>query len=66
MNPEKYRVLDADAVEKVHQATLKILANPGIHISDPKTVQLLTSNGATAGANGYICFSEKVLQKSLC
>jgi trimethylamine---corrinoid protein Co-methyltransferase len=65
MNPEKYRVLDADAVEKVHQATLKILANPGIHISDPKTVQLLTSNGATAGANGYICFSEKVLQKSL-
>ncbi|MBT4286044.1 MAG: hypothetical protein HOD92_01810, partial [Deltaproteobacteria bacterium] len=65
MIPDKYRVLSPKDVEQVHEATLKVLAEQGIRISDPEALKILTDNGAVPGDDGFIKFNENLVKKAL-
>ena len=42
----KTKVLSESQIQKIHQATLHILEQTGVHIEDPESLELLYSAGA--------------------
>jgi trimethylamine---corrinoid protein Co-methyltransferase len=65
MVPDKYRVLNSKDVDLIHQATLNVMTNQGIRITDQQARFILMDNGATPGENEAVKFSEKLIEKAL-
>ncbi len=60
-----YSVLDAGEIQRVHQATLMILENPGIRILDDEARKLLIGAGARPLSDGYVAVGEELLSDAL-
>jgi len=65
MIPDKFRVLSPKEVEQVHAATLTVMSEQGIRVSDPEACKILTDNGAVTGVDGFVKFNENLVKKAL-
>lgn len=59
------RALDKEETKIIHISALKILREIGVNVQDAETRVLLTDNGCRKASNGYILFTEGIVQKAL-
>ena len=66
-NKGKLKVLSKDEVEKIHEATLKVLEKTGVRFDSADAVQRLVKNGALMhpSKKNVITFPRSVVEESI-
>ena len=61
----RLRLLNEDALQRVHETALALLARTGIAEAPPAVIDLATVAGATLGDDGRLCFPESLVEAAL-
>ena len=61
----KLRLLDEDALQRIHKTALALLARTGIAEAPPEVIDIATAAGATLGEDGRLCFPESLVEAAL-
>ena len=61
----RLRLLNEDALQRVHETALALLARTGIAEAPPAVIDLATAAGATLGDDGRLCFPESLVEAAL-
>jgi len=61
----RLQLLDAAALQRIHETALVLLARTGIAEAPPAVVELATDAGATLNDDGRLCFPEPLVERVL-